>query len=213
MEQYDIKGAELSWFRSFLSNSQETKFYEKISDAVNVQLGVTQGSVLGPLLFILYINDIKNVLRYSKLNLFADDTLLYIAADTLDEAVNKMNDDLMSLFQWLALNKLKLNVQKTKYMVITLNKYVPVDLFKIKIGDNDLECVKHMKYLGVVFDDKLKFNKNMEVLLKKISKTSTLSEDLAANSANTANIHSIERSSYRTWTTAPRYYFKLIIVS
>jgi hypothetical protein len=171
MEQYGIKGAELSWFRSYLSNrSQETKFYEKISDAINVQLGVPQGSVLGPLLFILYINDIKNVLRYSKLNLFADDTLLYIAADTLDEAVNRMNDDLVSLFQWLAWNKLKLNVQKTKYMVITFKKNVPVDLFKVKIGDNDLECVKHMKYLGVVIDDKLKFNKNMEMLQKKISK-------------------------------------------
>jgi hypothetical protein len=94
MEQYGIKGAELSWFRNYLS--QEKKIYEKISDAINVQLGLPQGSVLGPLLFIFYINDIKNVLRYSKLNLFADDTLLYIATDTLDEAVNRMNNYLVS---------------------------------------------------------------------------------------------------------------------
>jgi ribonucleases P/MRP protein subunit RPP40 len=60
IEQYCIKGAELSWFRSYLSNrSQETKFYENISDAINVQLSVPQESVLGPLLFILYINGIK----------------------------------------------------------------------------------------------------------------------------------------------------------
>jgi hypothetical protein len=109
MEQYGIKGAELSWFRNYLS--QETKFYEKIFYAIKVQLGLPQGSVLGLLLFIFYI---KNVLRYSKLNLFADDTLLYIAIDTFDEAVNRMNDDLLSLSQWLTLNKLKLNVQKTK---------------------------------------------------------------------------------------------------
>jgi hypothetical protein len=63
---------------------------------------VLQGSVLGPLLLILYINDIKNVLCYLKLNLFADEILLYSVADTLDEAVNRMNDDLVSLFQWLA---------------------------------------------------------------------------------------------------------------
>jgi hypothetical protein len=55
-------------------------------------------------------------------------------------------------------------------MVITFKKNVPVDIFKVKIGDNDLECVKHMKYLGVVIDDKLKFNKNMEMLQKKIGK-------------------------------------------
>jgi hypothetical protein len=125
---------------------------------------VPQGSVLGPLLFILYINDIKNVLRCSKLNLFAHDTLLYIAVDTLDEAVNRMNDDLVSLLQWFALNKLKLNVQKTKYMVITFKKNVLVDLFKVKIGDNNLECVKHMKYLGVVIDDELKFCKRYKIV-------------------------------------------------
>jgi hypothetical protein len=102
-------------------------------------LGVPPGSVLVPLLFLLYINDIKDVLRYSKLNLFADDTLFYIASDTLDEAVNRMNDDLVHLFQWLSLNKLKLNEQKTKYMMITFKNNVPVDLFKVKIVDNDLE--------------------------------------------------------------------------
>jgi hypothetical protein len=124
MEQYGIIGTDISWFRSYLSNkSPETKFYEKISDVINVQLGVLQGSVLS------------------------------IAADTWDEAVNRMNDDLVSLFQWLTSNKLKLNVQKTKYMVITYKKNIPVDLFKVRIGDNDLECVKHMKNLGGIIDE------------------------------------------------------------
>jgi hypothetical protein len=145
MEQCGISSAELSWFRSYLSDrSQETKFHEKCN-AINVQLGVP----LGPLLFvfILYINDIKNVLRCSKLNLFANDTLLYIAADTLDEAVNRINDNLVSFSQWLALNKLKLNVSKTKYMVINFKKNVPVDLFKVKIGDNDLELCSNLQEL------------------------------------------------------------------
>jgi hypothetical protein len=113
-------------------------------------------TVLRPVLYreyVLYFNDSKNVLRYSKLNLFTDETLLYIAADTWDEAVNRMNDDLVSLFQWLTSNKLKLNVQKTKYMVITYKKNIPEDLFKVRIGDNDLECVKHMKNLGGIIDE------------------------------------------------------------
>jgi hypothetical protein len=72
--------------------------------------------------------------------------------------LNRMNDDLVSLFQWLGLNKLKLNVQKTKYTWWLL----------VKIGDNVLECVKYMKYLGEVIDDRFKFNKNLEMLQKKI---------------------------------------------
>jgi hypothetical protein len=87
MEQYGIKGAEFSWFRSCLSNrSQETMRKSLMQSIFSWVMGVPQGSVLGPLLFTLYINGIKNVLRYSKLNLFADDILLYIVVDTLDEA-------------------------------------------------------------------------------------------------------------------------------
>jgi hypothetical protein len=87
-------------------------------------LGVPQESVLGPLLFILYINDLGNALTYAKLNLFADDTLLYIAAENLEEAVNKMNADLLSLSSWLNLNKLKLNIENTKYMIIKFKKNI-----------------------------------------------------------------------------------------
>jgi hypothetical protein len=66
--------------------------------------------------------------------------------------------------------KLKLNVQKTKYMVITFKKKYSCGSFNVRIGDNDLECLKHMKYLGVVIDDKLKFYNNTEILQKKISR-------------------------------------------
>jgi hypothetical protein len=169
--QYGVKGAELEWFRSYLSNrSQETRFYESVSQAINVSLGVPQGSVLGPLLFILYINDMGNALTYTKLNLFADDTLLYIAADNLEEAVNKMNADLLSLSSWLNLNKLKLNIEKTKYMIITFKKNINTNLYKIMIGADELQRVEDIKYLGVVIDNKLRFNKNIELIQKKISK-------------------------------------------
>jgi hypothetical protein len=171
MEQYGVKDAELEWFRSYLSDrSQETKFYTKVSEAINVKLGVPQGSVLGPLLFILYINDIKNSIKFCKVNLFADDTLLYIATDNLQDAVNKINEDLASLSTWLGLNKLKLNIQKTKYMVITFKQNVPVNLFKVNIDGNELELVEDMKYLGVIIDNKLKFGKNVQQIEKKIGK-------------------------------------------
>jgi hypothetical protein len=73
LKQYGVKGAELGWFRSYLSNrSQETRFYKSVSQAINISLGV------------LHENDMGNALTYAKLNLFADDTLLYIAADNLE---------------------------------------------------------------------------------------------------------------------------------
>jgi hypothetical protein len=83
---------------SYLSGrTQDTRFVKKTMEAKGIGVGVPQGSVLGPLLFILYINDIKQVLEHCKISLFADDTLFYIAANTFEEAVVKMNEDLASL--------------------------------------------------------------------------------------------------------------------
>jgi hypothetical protein len=90
--------------------------------AKGIGLGVPQGSVLGSLLFILYIDDIKHVLKHCKISFVADDTLIYIAADTLEEAVVKVNEDLASLAVWLGHNKLKLNISKIKYVVISFRK-------------------------------------------------------------------------------------------
>jgi hypothetical protein len=147
-----------------------TKFCEAVSEAINVQLGVPQGSVLGPLLFILYINDMNNAIKHATLNLFADDTLLYIAADNLKDAVEKLNEDLRMLSVWLNLNKLKLNVQKTKCMVITFKQNVQTHLYKVKIDGEELEYVDSIKYLGVIIDERLKFNKNVDQIEKKIAK-------------------------------------------
>jgi hypothetical protein len=81
------------------------------------------------------------LLTYAKLYLFPDDTLLYIAADNLEEAVNKMNADLSSLSNWLNLNKLKLNIEKTKYMIITFKKNINTNLYKIMIGADELKIL------------------------------------------------------------------------
>jgi Reverse transcriptase (RNA-dependent DNA polymerase) len=149
---------------------QVIKFCDEVSHAINVHLGVPQGSVLGPLLFILYINDMKSALKHATLNLFADDTLLYVAATNLEDAVRMINEDLCTLSDWLNINKLKLNVQKTKCMVITFKKNLLKNQHKVKIDGEELEYVDNIKYLGILIDDRLKFNKNVEQLEKKNSK-------------------------------------------
>jgi hypothetical protein len=108
LKQYGVEGAELIWFMSYLSvRTQETRFDEKLRQQKKLDLVFRRVLFW---VFILYINDIKHILKHCKISLFADETLIYIAADTLEEAVVKMNEDLASLAVWLCHNKLKLNI-------------------------------------------------------------------------------------------------------
>ncbi len=119
---YGFNDDVIRWFSSYLTNrKQQTKIEDSVSAPKLINRGVPQGSVLGPLLFILYINDIQNVVT-SNINLFADDTLSYISADSCDTAVNALNQDLNNLTSWLSENNLALNASKTKAMCLSLRK-------------------------------------------------------------------------------------------
>lgn len=83
-----------------------------------MDIGLPQGSVLAPILFILYINDIVKNIKFGKIKLFADDALLYVTDESLEQAKEKMNMELNDLYKWLCMNKLKLNIDKTKAMII-----------------------------------------------------------------------------------------------
>lgn len=114
----------MKWFESYLNNrTQQVNYNGEVSSKLNNNIGVPQGSILGPVLFALYINDISNVVKHSVLNLFADDTLLSVSANTTQEAADKSNEDLMNVSNWLKLNKLKLNIEKTKCMVINSRSF------------------------------------------------------------------------------------------
>lgn len=166
---YGIVDKEIEWFRSYLSDrKQRVKFQNTMSEEVSVNLGVPQGSILGALLFILYINNISAIFKYCKIKLFADDTLLYVDETNVDVAINKINEDLSVLFQWLCVNKLKLNVVKTKYMILS-NREQLSDM-KVIIDGANIVRVSEIVYLGIVIDDKLKFNNNMDYVCKKLGK-------------------------------------------
>lgn len=109
----------LKWFVSFLTNRrQRTKFKDRLSDEICNEIGVPQGTPLSSLLFILYLNPITRIIVTCFLNLFADDMLLWVAEDDFAEAVRKINDDLGRIHEFLNMMKLKLNIEKTKCMVI-----------------------------------------------------------------------------------------------
>jgi exonuclease III len=169
LKRFGITGTAYKWFENYLSGrTQRTIFNDFISDPVDNNLGVPQGSVLGPLLFIMYINDMKRVLRSCDLNLFADDTVLFIAAKNFNDAVSHINTDLHYLSRWLKYKQLKLNISKTKCMIISRIK-LNINV-SVKIDAEEIERVREMKYLGVIIDDKLKFNAHIDNVIKKIAK-------------------------------------------
>jgi exonuclease III len=169
IKRFGFSGSAYRWFESYLSDrTQRTAFNDFVSSPVENSLGVPQGSVLGPVLFILYINDLRRVLRFCDINLFADDTVLFIAAKNLGDAVSHLNTDLRSLSRWLKYKQLKLNISKTKFMVISRNR-VSEDV-SVKIDDETIDRVREIKYLGVIIDDRLKFDSHIDNVIKKIAK-------------------------------------------
>lgn len=108
MEKYDIRGIELNWFKSHLLNRrQRTKINNIVSDAVNVNLDVTQYHYLESCFFSAH----KKIIKFSKLVLFADDALLFISADSADECIDKLNYDLDKLQTWFEMNELEFNLR------------------------------------------------------------------------------------------------------
>lgn len=166
MYNYGIQDKELSWFRTFLANRvQRTKVNNSVSDFAEVELGVPQGSILGALLFIIYINDMPKVVRNCKIVLYADDTLIYAEGKDAEECKYKLSCDIEHIITWLKINKLKLNEQKTKLMNLNLNNDTCIE-----INGRTIENVRSIKYLGMIIDKELNFNEHVDYICKKIGK-------------------------------------------
>ena len=113
MDHYGFRGMVNDWVRSYLSNRQQyVHNYNEESDILKLTCGVPQGSILGPLFFLLYINDICTVSKLTKFILFADDTHMFYTDNTVEKINDIMNGELELLYTWFKVNKLSLNVQK-----------------------------------------------------------------------------------------------------
>ena len=117
IKHYRAKGNNLRWFESYLENRKQYITYEttKFTTFENMTCGVPQGSILGPLLFLLYINDLPNVSNILDPIMFADDTNLFYSHHNIKELFNTVNKELQKLGDWFPSNKLSLNIKKTKY--------------------------------------------------------------------------------------------------
>lgn len=170
LEHYGVRGSYLQWFESYLTNRKQFVYYNGVSsETKTITCGVPQGSVLGPLLFLLYINDLPNISDKLRFFLFADDTNIYYESKDLVELENTINIELKKLCLWLNLNRLALNVGKTNFVIFRANKPLYHNVTLI-MNRKALEQKSHIKYLGVLMDEHLTWNPQIANVSKKISR-------------------------------------------
>ncbi len=169
LKHYGLRGITSDWVTSYLSErSQIVSFKGTLSSCMNVKCGVPQGSILGPLFFIIYINDcvnVSNVLNFVK---FADDTNVFCSGTNAHDLSNTLNLELEKLSDWFRANKLSLNIEKTKF--IYFSKRRKKNDFEIKIDGKKIQQVQNIKFLGIQIDEKLTWLEHLKALRKKLSR-------------------------------------------
>ena len=171
LDFYGIRGKSLDWFHSFLTNrSQFVTISGSDSKSKSMKHGVPQGSVLGPLLFLIYVNDLHIALRFSLVNLFADDTMLFLKNESLKTISKQANIDLKLLMNWLKANKISLNTSKTEMLIFrSIRKKLDYEV-KIKINGHRLRPSNVVKYLGIFIDEHLNWRHHINFVCTKLKR-------------------------------------------
>ena len=173
---YGVQDRELAWFKSYLSNRKQfARANGADSKIEEIDIGVPQESCLGPLLFLVYINNLSLVIKNSKTSVYADDTSIYCCSKDVPQLNREINEDLEQLDEWLMGNKLSLNVAKTHSMLIaTQQKHKSLaysDIrFDPKIREKEIEIRSKAKYLGVQIDDNLNWKEHIRAVSAKVSR-------------------------------------------
>ena len=171
LEYYGIRDSVLKWFESYLCNRPQcVKIGESLSDFLHVLCGVPQGSVLGPILFLIYINYLQFCSNILNFHLFADDTSLYFSHRDAAFLEDTVNSELNNVLTWLQANKLTLNVSKSNFIIFKHMQRKITKKISMKINDSEIEGKLHTKYLGVILDEKLPWKQHIDQIIPKLQR-------------------------------------------
>ena len=168
---YGVRGIPFSWFKSYLTDrTMQTEILGTKSTNINkLTSSVPQGSILGTLLFIIYVNDFPRCLKYSSCLAFADDTNILISGKNPKTLYARANEELRNIDNWLLANKLSLNIDKTKCMLFkTLNTKSQTSNLSLQIRNTPIQKISSFKLLGVILDEHLSWKDHILSLKKKL---------------------------------------------
>ena len=174
LEYYGVRGTSLDWFKSYLDNRKQCVHCNETSDLLPITCGVPQGSILGPILFLIYINDIPNSSDLINFQLFADDTCLFYSHKNLNILEKTFNEELIRINDWLLANKLSLNVDKSNTILFRPKNQREGQLISLTLNGEAIKERISAKYLGIFFDNKLLWNHQIEHISKKLIKSNAL---------------------------------------